>query len=59
MATWTLSALAGESVPSLSDTSAEQALSQLGKMEISLTLTGKLVPTAGSEESDARSLLLR
>uniref|UniRef100_A0A8D0EIW1 Ras-GAP domain-containing protein n=1 Tax=Strix occidentalis caurina TaxID=311401 RepID=A0A8D0EIW1_STROC len=37
---------------------AEQVLSQLSKMEISLTLTGKLVPAASSEENDTRSLLL-
>lgn len=59
MATWALCALTGESVPSPVDSSAEQVLSQLSKMEISLTLTGKLVPVASSEESDVRSLLLR
>lgn len=59
MATRALSTLTGESVPSLADSSAEQVLSQLSKMEISLTLTGKLVPAASSEESDTRSLLLR
>uniref|UniRef100_A0A8C6J8G4 Uncharacterized protein n=1 Tax=Melopsittacus undulatus TaxID=13146 RepID=A0A8C6J8G4_MELUD len=37
---------------------AEQMLSQLSKVEMSLTLTGKLVPVASSEESDTRSLLL-
>lgn len=41
------------------DASAEQMLSQLSKVEMSLTLTGKLVPVASSEESDTRSLLLR
>ncbi|NXK98970.1 IQGA3 protein, partial [Mesembrinibis cayennensis] len=45
-------------VGSPADSSAEQMLSQLSKMEISLTLTGKLVPAASSEESDTRSLLL-
>ncbi|NWI22317.1 IQGA3 protein, partial [Sula dactylatra] len=54
----TVQSLVGESVPSLADGSAEQVLSQLGKMEISLTLTSKLVPAASSEESDTRSLLL-
>ncbi|KAF1475936.1 Ras GTPase-activating-like protein IQGAP3, partial [Megadyptes antipodes antipodes] len=54
----TVQSLVGESVPSLVDSSAEQVLSQLSKMEISLTLTGKLVPAASSEESDTRSLLL-
>ncbi|KAM6229158.1 ras GTPase-activating-like protein IQGAP3 [Spheniscus humboldti] len=54
----TVQSLVGESVPSLADSSAEQVLSQLSKMEISLTLTGKLVPAASSEESDTRSLLL-
>lgn len=59
MATRVLCALTGESVPSPVDSSAKQVLSQLSKMEISLTLTGKLVPVASSEESDVRSLLLR
>ncbi|XP_042640877.1 ras GTPase-activating-like protein IQGAP3 [Tyto alba] len=54
----TVQSLVGENVPSPADSSAEQALSQLSKMEISLTLTGKLVLEASSEESDARSLLL-
>ncbi|NWH48746.1 IQGA3 protein, partial [Fregata magnificens] len=54
----TVQSLVGESVPSLADSSAEQMLSQLSKMEISLTLTGKLVPAVSSEESDTRSLLL-
>ncbi|KAK1205473.1 IQGA3 protein, partial [Pygoscelis papua] len=54
----TVQSLVGESVPSLADSGAEQVLSQLSKMEISLTLTGKLVPAASSEESDTRSLLL-
>ncbi|XP_009890370.1 PREDICTED: ras GTPase-activating-like protein IQGAP3 [Charadrius vociferus] len=54
----TVQSLVGESVASPVDSSAEQALSQLSKMEISLTLTSKLVPAASSEESDARSLLL-
>uniref|UniRef100_A0A8B9J2N3 IQ motif containing GTPase activating protein 3 n=1 Tax=Amazona collaria TaxID=241587 RepID=A0A8B9J2N3_9PSIT len=36
----------------------EQMLCQLSKVEVSLTLTGKLVPVASSEESDTRSLLL-
>ncbi|KAM6039288.1 ras GTPase-activating-like protein IQGAP3 [Chlamydotis macqueenii] len=50
--------LVGESVAGPADGSAEQALSQLAKMEISLTLTSKLVPAASGEESDVRSLLL-
>ncbi|KFQ91122.1 Ras GTPase-activating-like IQGAP3, partial [Nipponia nippon] len=54
----TVQSLVGESVPSPADSSAEQVLSQLSKMEISLTLTGKLVPVASGEESDTRSLLL-
>ncbi|NWW86469.1 IQGA3 protein, partial [Rhynochetos jubatus] len=54
----TVQSLVGESIPSPADGSAEQALSQLSKMEISLTLTGKLVPVASSEENDTRSLLL-
>lgn len=58
-ATCALSTLAGESVASPAGSSTEQVLSQLSKMEISLTLTGKLVPVASSEESDTRSLLLR
>jgi len=53
------SALAGESVASPADSSPEQMLSQLSKMEISLTLTSKLVPAASSEENDTRSLMLR
>lgn len=59
MAIRALSALAGENVPSPADGSAEQGLAHLCKMEMSLTLTGKLVPATSSEESDARSLLLR
>ncbi|NXK51406.1 IQGA1 protein, partial [Chauna torquata] len=54
----TIQSLVGESAPSPAESSAEPVLAQLSKMEISLTLTGKLVPEAGSEESDARSLLL-
>ncbi|KAM6330915.1 LOW QUALITY PROTEIN: ras GTPase-activating-like protein IQGAP3 [Alca torda] len=54
----TVQSLVGESVASPVDGSTEQALAQLSKMEISLTLTSKLVPAASSEESDARSLLL-
>ncbi|KAM8986460.1 ras GTPase-activating-like protein IQGAP3 isoform 2-T2 [Ara ararauna] len=50
--------LVGENVPSPMDTSAEQMLCHLSKVEVSLTLTGKLVPVASSEESDTRSLLL-
>ncbi|KFP01273.1 Ras GTPase-activating-like IQGAP3, partial [Calypte anna] len=45
-------------VGSPADTSAEQLLSQLSKLEISLTLTAKLVPAASSEDSDTKSLLL-
>ncbi|NXY17297.1 IQGA3 protein, partial [Atrichornis clamosus] len=45
-------------VQSLVGSGAEQVLSQLSRTEISLTLTSKLVPTASSEESDMRSLLL-
>ncbi|NWR81094.1 IQGA2 protein, partial [Centropus unirufus] len=54
----TVQSLVGENVASLVDTSAEQALSQLSKMEISLTLTGNLVTVANNEESDTRNLLL-
>ncbi|XP_050183784.1 ras GTPase-activating-like protein IQGAP3 [Myiozetetes cayanensis] len=54
----TVQSLVGESVASLADSGAEQALSQLSRTEISLTLTGKLVPAASSDESDTRSLLL-
>ncbi|XP_064899014.1 ras GTPase-activating-like protein IQGAP3 isoform X1 [Columba livia] len=54
----TVQALVGESVPSPVDGSAEQGLAHLSKMEMSLTLTGKLVPVTSSEDSDARSLLL-
>ncbi|NXN56751.1 IQGA3 protein, partial [Rynchops niger] len=54
----TVQSLVGESVASPVDGSSEQALSQLSKMEMSLTLTSKLVPAVSSEESDARSLLL-
>ncbi|KFO79175.1 Ras GTPase-activating-like IQGAP3, partial [Cuculus canorus] len=54
----TIQSLVGENVASPVDSSAEQVLSQLSKMEISLTLTGKLVPAASSEENDTRSLLL-
>lgn len=53
------SVLAGESGASPADSGAEQMFSQLSKMEMSLTLTGKLVPEANGEESNARSLLLR
>ncbi|XP_027762870.1 ras GTPase-activating-like protein IQGAP3 [Empidonax traillii] len=54
----TVQSLVGESVASLADSGAEQALSQLSRTEISLTLTGKLVPAASSEDSDTKSLLL-
>ncbi|NXL68174.1 IQGA2 protein, partial [Chordeiles acutipennis] len=54
----TVQSLVGEAAPSPADSSAEQVLSHLSKMEISLTLTGKLMPAASSEESDTRSLLL-
>ncbi|KAJ7416558.1 Ras GTPase-activating-like protein IQGAP3 [Willisornis vidua] len=54
----TVQSLVGESVASLADNGAEQVVSQLSRTEISLTLTGKLVPVASSEESDTRSLLL-
>ncbi|NXL40305.1 IQGA3 protein, partial [Glaucidium brasilianum] len=54
----TVQSLVGESISSLVDCSTEQALSQLSKMEISLTLTSKLVLSASSEENDTRSLLL-
>ncbi|XP_010193300.1 PREDICTED: ras GTPase-activating-like protein IQGAP3, partial [Mesitornis unicolor] len=52
----TVPSLVGESVQSLAD--GEQGISQLSRMEISLTLTSKLMPAANSEESDGRSLLL-
>ncbi|NXG38687.1 IQGA3 protein, partial [Dromaius novaehollandiae] len=54
----TVQFLVGEGVPSPADGTAEQALSQLAKAEISLTLTNKLVLEASSEEADAKSLLL-
>ncbi|KAM6294198.1 ras GTPase-activating-like protein IQGAP3 [Aegotheles albertisi] len=54
----TVQSLVGENIPSPEDSSAEQLLSQLSKMEMSLTLTCKLLPAAGNEESDTRSLLL-
>ncbi|XP_017663897.1 PREDICTED: ras GTPase-activating-like protein IQGAP3 [Lepidothrix coronata] len=54
----TVQSLVGESVASLAESGAEQVLSQLSRTEISLTLTGKLLPAASSEESDTRSLLL-
>ncbi|GAB0200906.1 ras GTPase-activating-like protein IQGAP3 [Grus japonensis] len=54
----TVQSLVGENVASPADGSAEQMLSQLSKMEISLTLAGKLVPVASNEENDTRSLLL-
>ncbi|KAM9214774.1 ras GTPase-activating-like protein IQGAP3 [Leptosomus discolor] len=54
----TVQSLVGETVASPADSSAEQALSQLSKMEISLTLTGKLVLVTSSEKNDTRSLLL-
>ncbi|NXG18109.1 IQGA3 protein, partial [Grallaria varia] len=54
----TVQSLLGEGVASLADSGAEQMLSQLSRTEISLTLTGKLVPVASSEESDTKSLLL-
>ncbi|NXG63650.1 IQGA3 protein, partial [Hemiprocne comata] len=50
----TVQSLVGENIPNPVDTSADQ----LSKLEISLTLTSKLVPAASSEESDTRSLLL-
>lgn len=49
----------GESAPSSAESSTGAVLAQLSKMEISLTLTGKPLLEASSEESDARSLLLR
>ncbi|XP_008941480.1 PREDICTED: ras GTPase-activating-like protein IQGAP3, partial [Merops nubicus] len=54
----TVQSLVGESVASPGDSSAEQVLSQLSRMEISLTLTSKMMPAASSEENDTRSLLL-
>uniref|UniRef100_A0A8B9V7I7 IQ motif containing GTPase activating protein 3 n=1 Tax=Anas zonorhyncha TaxID=75864 RepID=A0A8B9V7I7_9AVES len=54
----TVQSLIGESAPSPAESSAEAVLAQLSKMEISLTLTGKPLLEADSEESDARSLLL-
>uniref|UniRef100_A0A8C3CEQ6 IQ motif containing GTPase activating protein 3 n=1 Tax=Cairina moschata TaxID=8855 RepID=A0A8C3CEQ6_CAIMO len=54
----TVQSLVGESAPSPADSSTAAVLAQLSKMEISLTLTGKPLLEADSEESDARSLLL-
>nr|XP_009665959.1 PREDICTED: ras GTPase-activating-like protein IQGAP3 [Struthio camelus australis] len=54
----TVQSLVGEGVPSPADGSTEQALSQLARAEISLTLTNKLVLEASSEEADVKSLLL-
>uniref|UniRef100_A0A8B9ERM3 IQ motif containing GTPase activating protein 3 n=1 Tax=Anser cygnoides TaxID=8845 RepID=A0A8B9ERM3_ANSCY len=54
----TVQSLVGESAPSSAESSAGAVLAQLSKMEISLTLTGKPLLEASSEESDARSLLL-
>ncbi|KAM6234220.1 ras GTPase-activating-like protein IQGAP3 [Porphyrio hochstetteri] len=54
----TVQSLVGENITGPAGSSTKQALSQLSKMEISLTLTSKLVPMANNEESDTRSLLL-
>ncbi|XP_035427010.2 ras GTPase-activating-like protein IQGAP3 isoform X1 [Cygnus atratus] len=54
----TVQSLVGESAPSPAESSTGAVLAQLSKMEISLTLTGKPLLEASSEESDARSLLL-
>ncbi|EMP31324.1 Ras GTPase-activating-like protein IQGAP2 [Chelonia mydas] len=55
----TVQSLIGESAPNLGDGSPEQALAQLGKLEVSLTLANKFdVMEASSEEADTRSLLL-
>ncbi|XP_025899040.1 ras GTPase-activating-like protein IQGAP3 [Nothoprocta perdicaria] len=54
----TVQVLVGEGAPDPADSTAEQALSQLAKAEISLTLTSKLVLQENSEEADVKSLLL-
>nr|XP_042699174.1 ras GTPase-activating-like protein IQGAP3 [Chrysemys picta bellii] len=55
----TVQSLIGESAPNPGDGSPEQALAQLGKQEVSLTLTNKFdAVEASSEEADTRSLLL-
>uniref|UniRef100_A0A8C3CK03 IQ motif containing GTPase activating protein 3 n=1 Tax=Cairina moschata TaxID=8855 RepID=A0A8C3CK03_CAIMO len=48
----TVQSLVGESAPSPADSSTAAVLAQLSKMEISLTLTGKPLLEADSEESD-------
>uniref|UniRef100_A0A8C3STM0 IQ motif containing GTPase activating protein 3 n=1 Tax=Chelydra serpentina TaxID=8475 RepID=A0A8C3STM0_CHESE len=56
----TVQSLIGESAPNPGDGNPEQALAQLGKLEVSLTLTNKFdVAEASSEEADTKSLLLR
>uniref|UniRef100_A0A452IN77 Uncharacterized protein n=1 Tax=Gopherus agassizii TaxID=38772 RepID=A0A452IN77_9SAUR len=55
----TVQSLIGESAPNPGGDSPEQALAQLGKQEVSLTLTNKFdAVEASSEEADTRSLLL-
>uniref|UniRef100_A0A8C3SSR8 IQ motif containing GTPase activating protein 3 n=1 Tax=Chelydra serpentina TaxID=8475 RepID=A0A8C3SSR8_CHESE len=55
----TVQSLIGESAPNPGDGNPEQALAQLGKLEVSLTLTNKFdVAEASSEEADTKSLLL-
>uniref|UniRef100_A0A8D0GB20 IQ motif containing GTPase activating protein 3 n=1 Tax=Sphenodon punctatus TaxID=8508 RepID=A0A8D0GB20_SPHPU len=55
----TIQSLIGESTLTLADGNSEQVLSQLGKMEISLTLTNKFdMLEASSEAMDTKSLLL-
>ncbi|XP_029437065.1 LOW QUALITY PROTEIN: ras GTPase-activating-like protein IQGAP3 [Rhinatrema bivittatum] len=55
-----IQSLIGEGTPGASDGTAEQAWTQLSKLELSLTLTNKLeMGEASNEEMDAKSLLLR
>ncbi|KAM9293920.1 LOW QUALITY PROTEIN: ras GTPase-activating-like protein IQGAP3 [Gastrophryne carolinensis] len=55
----TVQSLIGESTSNLHDAASEQALAQLRKLEISLTLTNKFdMSEANTEEMDTQSLLL-
>ncbi|XP_072283826.1 ras GTPase-activating-like protein IQGAP3 [Pyxicephalus adspersus] len=55
----TVQSLIGESTSNLHDTNSEQALAQLRKLEISLTLTNKFdMIESNAEEMDTHSLLL-
>uniref|UniRef100_A0A8C8SNC1 IQ motif containing GTPase activating protein 3 n=1 Tax=Pelusios castaneus TaxID=367368 RepID=A0A8C8SNC1_9SAUR len=52
----TAQSLIGESAPNPADGNAEQALAQLGKLEVSLTLTNKFDVEANSEEADTKTM---